>query len=131
VEAHDLGEVLTGDPGFLLTVNPDTVRAPDVAFIRRDRWDTLSQERGFWLGAPDLAVEIISANDLYTEVEEKVADFLQDGTPLVLVVNPRRQTVAAHRPGQSVAIYSGDDVLAAEDIVPGWKLPLRDLFRQP
>ncbi len=131
VEAHDLGEVLTGDPGFLLTVNPDTVRAPDVAFIRRDRWDAVTQERGFWIGAPDLAVEIISPNDLYTEVEEKVADLLQYGTPLVLVVNPWRQTVAAHRPGQPVQIYSGDDVLQADDIVPGWKLPLRDLFRRP
>src|SRR4051794_34726059 len=49
VEAHDLGEVLAGDPGFLLTVNPDTVRAPDIAFIRRDRWDAVAQERGYWV----------------------------------------------------------------------------------
>ena len=107
------------------------MRAPDIAFIRRDRWDAVTQERGFWVGAPDLAVEIISPNDLYTEVEEKVADLLQYGTPIVLVVNPRRQTVAAHRPGQPVQLYSGDDVLDAEDIVPGWRLPLRELFRRP
>jgi Uma2 family endonuclease len=131
VEAHDLGEVLAGDPGFLLTVNPDTVRAPDIAFIQRERWDAVTQERGFWVGAPDLAVEIISPNDLYTEVEEKVADFLEHGTPLVLVVNPRRQTIAAHRPGQPVHKYAGNEVVQAEDIIPGWSLALPDLFRRP
>jgi Uma2 family endonuclease len=84
--------------------------------------------RGFWAGPPDLAVEVISPNDLYTEVDEKVADYLKYGTLLVFVVNPRRHTVAAHRPGQPVQLYEGDAILDAEDIVPGWRLPLQDLF---
>ncbi len=128
VEAHGLGEVLTGEPGFVLATDPDTVRAPDVAFVRQERVESVRQERGYSAGAPDLAVEIISPNDLYTEVDQKVADYLEHGTSLVFVVNPRRRTVAAHRPGQSVRVYAGDDMLDAEGLVPGWRLPLPELF---
>jgi Uma2 family endonuclease len=77
VRARQLGEVLSADPGFRLTSDPDTVRAPDVAFIRQDRLPT-GPMPGYYPGAPDLAVEVISPNDLYndlyTEVDEKVAE---------------------------------------------------------
>lgn len=128
VRANRLGRVLTGEPGFLLTTNPDTVRAPDVAFIRRERIPSGLSRRGYFPGPPDLAVEVISPNDLYTEVDEKVAEWLEHGTRLVFVVNPRRRTVAVHRPGQRVQILGIDDALDGEDVVPGWKLPLRELF---
>jgi Uma2 family endonuclease len=128
VATHNLGEVVTGEPGFLLTVNPDTVRAPDVAFVRRERLEATGRVRGYWPGAPDLVVEVISPNDLYTEVDEKVAEWLEHGTQLVFVVNPRRRTVAVHRPGQPVRILAENDVLDGEDVVPGWSLPVRDLF---
>ena len=127
VEANGLGEV-TGEVGFRLADDPDTVRAPDVAFIRRDRLPTGDAARGYFHGAPDLAVEVISPNDLYTEVDDKVAEWLEHGTRLVFVVNPRRRTVAVHRPGQPVTILGIDDTLDGEDVVPGWSLPLRDLF---
>ena len=126
--AHELGKVLAGDPGFWLTVDPDTVRAPDVAFVTRERVEAAGRVPGYWAGAPDLAVEIISPNDLYTEVDEKIAEWLEHGTRLVLVVSPRRRTVALHRPGQSVRILAGDDLLDGEDVVPGWTLSLRELF---
>ena len=128
VEAHGLGEVVTGEPGFLLTTNPDTVRAADVAFVRRERLEGAGRVRGYWDGAPDLAVEVISPNDLYTEVDEKVAEWLEHGTRLVFVANPRRRTVAVHRPGQPVRILSENDTLDGEDVVPGWTLPTRELF---
>ena len=128
VRAHGLGRVV-GEVGFRLTTDPDTVRAPDVAFVRRDRLPN-SPVRGYWPGAPDLIVEVISPNDLYTEVDEKVAEWLEHGTPLVFVVNPRRRTVAVHRPRQPVRILGLDDVLDGEDVVPGWTLPVRDLFDQ-
>lgn len=129
-DAHQLGTVVT-DAGFRLATDPDIVRSPDVAFVTREHTDPAGRVRGFWVGAPDLAVEVISPNDLYSEVDEKVADYLEYGTRLVLVINPRRSTVAAHRPGQPVLIYAGNDVLDAEDILPGWKLSLPDLFRRP
>jgi Uma2 family endonuclease len=128
VRANALGKVVVGDVGFQLTSDPDTVRAPDVALVRRERLENLGTVRGYWSGAPDLAVEVISPNDLYTEVDEKVAEWLEHGTRLVFVVNPRRRTVAVHRPGQPVRILGENDVLDGEDVVPGWTLPVRDLF---
>ena len=82
-------------------------------------------------GAPDIAVEIISPNDLYTEVDEKVAEWLEHGTLVVFVVNPRRKVVAVHRPKQPVDILGIEDTLTAEDVVPGWSLAVRDLFDEP
>jgi Uma2 family endonuclease len=131
VAAHDLGEVATNEPGFLLATNPDTVRAPDVAFVRRERLLDVNPERGYYPGPPDLAVEVISPNDLYTEVEEKVAEWLAYGTRMMLVVNPRQKTVAVHRNGSTVRILGPDDTIDGEDVVPGWTLPVRDLFGRP
>jgi Uma2 family endonuclease len=120
--------VATGEPGFRLTTDPDTVRAPDVAFVRHDRLPVGEAARGFFQGAPDLAVEVISPNDLYTEVDEKVGEWLEHGTRMVFVVNPRRQTVAVHRPGQPVRVLGIDDTLDGEDVIPGWIFPIRNLF---
>lgn len=130
VRSRKLGRVFTGDPGFFLTRNPDTVRAPDLAFIRRERLLETGIPSGYFNGAPDLVVEVISPNDLYTEVEEKVGEWLEHGTLLVFVVNPRRQTVWVHRPGQAVRILGVQDELSGEDVVPGWTMPVRELFAQ-
>jgi Uma2 family endonuclease len=127
VRAHDLGSVTGGDTGFLLTTNPDTVRAPDVAFVRSNRVPVRGTQRGYFRGAPDLAVEVISQNDLYTEVEEKVSEWLEHGTRLVFVVNPRRRTVAVHRADGSVRVLTVEDMLDGEDVVPGWTLAVRDI----
>ena len=130
VRRHRLGRTLV-DTGFLLATNPDTVRAPDVSFISRERPEAARRIRGFIPGAPDLAVEVISPNDLYTEVAEKVAEYLAHGARMVLVVNPRRPEVAVHRPGQPVRLLTVDDVIDGEDVVPGWTLPVRELFEEP
>jgi len=129
VETHRLGEV-TGEVGFVLSGNPDTVRAPDVAFIMRARLPSPESEAGYFRGAPDLAIEIISPNDRYGEVDEKVAEWLAAGARLVFVVNPRRKTVAVHRADGTVSVLGVDDALDGEDVVPGWSLALRDLFEQ-
>lgn len=130
VRKHGLGRIFVGDPGFLLSSNPDTVRAPDLAFIRRDRLTEPRGRRGFFHGAPDLAVEVIPPNDLYTEVDEKVAEWLVYGAALMFVVNPRRQTAAVHRPGQPIRVLTVDDEMCGEDVVPGWSQSVRELFEQ-
>jgi Uma2 family endonuclease len=84
--------------------------------------------QGYVPGAPDLAVEVVSPNDLCTEVDEKVAEWLEHGARLAFVVNPRRQTVAVHRPDQTMRTLGIDDVLDGEDVVPGWSMAVRDLF---
>ncbi len=130
VKVRRLGRVYVGDPGFILRADPDTVRAPDVAFIRLDRLPDGRSPTGYYYGAPDLAVEVISPNDRYTQVEEKVAEWLEHGARLVFVVNPRRKSVAVHRPGEPIRVLGVGDVLDGEDVVPGWSMPLSDLFDQ-
>ena len=130
VRANNLGRVYA-ETGFLLAADPDTVRAPDVAFVGRDRPEAATRIRGYIPGAPDLAIEVVSPNDLYTEVDEKVAEYLEHGTRLVLVVNPRRRSVAVHRPTQPVRVLTIDDVIDGEDVVSGWSLAVRELFDEP
>ena len=127
VRAHGLGRVLAAETGFLLTTNPDTVRAPDVAFISWAR-ATAPPVPDYQPGPPDLAVEVVSPDDLYTEVEEKVAMWLEHGTQMVIVINPRRRTVAVHRSPTQIRYLTVADTLDGEDVVPGWALPVRDLF---
>ena len=74
--------------GFIIDTAPDTVRAPDVSFVSRERAEATAEERGFFPGAPDLAVEVISPNDRYSEIEEKVSDWLRAGTQMVVVIDP-------------------------------------------
>lgn len=128
VRSRKLGRVFSGDPGFILESDPDTVRAPDVAFIRRERLAETGVPAGYYRGAPDLAVEVISPNDRYGEVDDKVAQWLEHGVRIVFVVNPRWQTVDVHRPGFPPRHLTIDDTLSGEDVVPGWTLAVRDLF---
>ena len=128
VEANGPGAVCGAETGFLLARQPDTVRAADVAFVRRERVLASGDVKSYWPGAPDLAVEVISPSDLYTEVDEKVATWLEYGTRMVLVVNPRRRTVVVHRQGGQVRLLTKNDAIDGEDVVPGWKLAVRTLF---
>lgn len=128
VDAHDLGVVCAAETGFKLEGDPDTVRAPDVAFIRRERVAAVGEREGFWPGAPDLAVEVVSPGDSSGEVEEKVADWLSAGCRMVVVVNPRKRAVTVHRSRTDFAVLTEDDVLDGGDVVPGWRLPVREIF---
>ena len=104
------------------------MRAPDVAFVRRERVEALGRQTGYWPEAPDLAIEVISPNDRYTEVEEKVADWLAAGTRMVVVANPRNRTVRVHRSTTDVVTLTMDDTLDGGDVVPGWRMPLTEIF---
>ena len=126
VMAQGLGRVFAAETGFLLATDPDTVLAPDVAFVRAERLGVASNS--YRRGAPDLVVEIVSPNDRYTEVDEKVTSWLAYGTRMVVVVNPRRRALAVHRPAAAVRQLTIDDRLDGEDVVPGWSLAVRDLF---
>jgi Uma2 family endonuclease len=126
VVAHGLGRVYT-DLGCKLESAPDTVRAPDVAFIRQARISATPQP-AYWPGAPDLVVEVISPNDRYSEVDEKVDLWLAHGAQMVLVLNPRWRTVLVHRPGQPPRLLAEGETLDGADVVPGWRLAIRDIF---
>jgi Uma2 family endonuclease len=119
VEAHRLGTVLT-PAGFWLAVDPDTVREPDVAFVRADRMPPTGIPDGFWPGPPDLAVEIRSRGDRPAEIAEKVRDYLARGVPLVWVVDPKGQTVTVHRSEAHPVTLGRDDEIDASEVLPGF-----------
>jgi Uma2 family endonuclease len=126
VTANKLGVVYAAETGFQL--RPDHVRAPDVAFVRRDRVERAGDVEGFWPGAPDLAVEVISPGDTYGEVEEKVMDWLEAGTPMVMIVNPRKRAVTMYRSLTAIVILTENEMVEGQDIVPGWSLKVSALF---
>jgi Uma2 family endonuclease len=128
VRTHKLGVVCAAETGFLLTTNPDTVRGADVAFIRQERIEQATEPEGYWPGAPDLAIEMVSPNDLYTEVDEKVTDWLEAGTRMVVIINPRKRTVTVYRSLLQIVVLREQDILDGGDVVPGWALAIADIF---
>ena len=126
VKANGLGRIYPSDTGFLLATDPDLVRVPDVAFVRRER---IVRTPKYYPGAPDLAVEVVSPGDSYSDVNEKVKMWLEHGTMEVWVVDPRRQTVQVfkHRKGADVTLSKGDEI-DGDDLLPGFRLPLENIF---
>jgi Uma2 family endonuclease len=129
VRAQSLGAVYAAETGFKLASNPDVVRAPDVAFVRRERVEAIGDVEGYWPGAPDLAVEVVSPNDVYTEVEEKVFDWLDAGARLVVVLNPRKRAVTAYRSLSNIVVLTEKDALDCSDVVPGFTIAVREIFK--
>lgn len=128
VTARRLGAVYAAETGFQIGRNPDHVRAPDAAFVRQERLVEVGEAQGYFPGAPDLAVEVVSPGDTYAAIEDKVLDWLQAGCPMVVVVNPRRAAVTVYRSRDDARILTAGDVLDGGDILPGWRLPVADLF---
>lgn len=128
VKAHDLGTVFAAETGFMLSSNPDTVRAPDVAFVSRARVEAVGEVEGFWPEAPDLAVEVISPGDSYSEVEEKVFAWLDAGTRMVVIVNPRQHSATVYESPSNITALAEADVLVGGDVVSGFELAVRAIF---
>ena len=128
VEENDLGEVLAAETGFTLERSPDTVRAPDVAFVHRDRVPSPAERQKFAELAPDLAVEVISPSNKPSEIEEKISDYLNAGVRLVWVVYPETQSVVEHRPSTPSNTFGPDDMLQGYDVLPGFTCSMAELF---
>ncbi|GAB4192587.1 MAG: Uma2 family endonuclease [Roseiflexaceae bacterium] len=128
VRQHRLGKMYAAETGFVLARNPDSVRAPDIAFVSADRVVTQPRRDGFFEGAPDLAIEVVSPGDTDSEVAEKVLDYLRAGVRLVWIVRPRSQTVTAHRSLKEARTLTAEEMLEGEDVLPGFRVPVADLF---
>jgi|SRR5882724_2859825 len=129
VEANRLGVVLSSETGFLLSERPDSVRAPDAAFLSEARLRSTSfAEEKYFPGAPDLAVEVLSPSDTDSEVQAKISAWLQAGTQLVLVADPKQRRVIAHRPGANPEVFGPGSSVDASPAVPGWHLVVDDIF---
>jgi Uma2 family endonuclease len=130
VDEHDSGEVYTAEPGFVLKPEPEAiVRAPDVAFVRKDRIPPPDEQTGFWPVAPDLVIEIVSPSDSADEIQAKVQDYLDAGTRLIWVVYPATKTVTEYRKRGALRQLDIDDVLKGSSVLPGFSYPLKQLFR--
>ena len=123
---RNLGTAAT-DPTCLLATNPDHARIPDAAFVRQERMLPLDEMSGALMGAPDIAVEVISPNDRLTQVAAKAAEWLGYGARMVIVVNPRNRTVQVHTPDGVISLTEGD-TLDGGDVLPGWSMPVADIF---
>jgi len=126
VKAHGLGTVVAAETGFMLSREPDTVRAPDIAFLRSTR--PVGPRRGYYPGAPDLAVEVLSPDARPGYVREKIAEWLEAGTLAVWVVDPRTRTVTVHEPGARPTVLGDTDMVRGGALLPGFELAVADGF---
>jgi Uma2 family endonuclease len=128
VRANQLGEVYAAETGFRLTSNPDTVLAPDIAFNYKKRVDEVGASKGYWPGAPDLAVEVLSPGDRPAHVASKVSEWLAAGSKQVWVVSPKLRTITLYRSLTDFTVLSERDTLDGGDLLPGFRLAVAEVF---
>jgi len=133
VTAHRLGHVFQADAGFECFPDaPDKIRKPDASFIRKGRFPDERIPKGYATIAPDLAVEVLSPNDLAYEIDTKVEEYLGAGVRVIWVVNPQTRTVKIHRPAGAplgpIAFLSEQDTIKGEDVLPGFECKVAEFF---
>ena len=128
VREHDLGLVFPDGVGYILDRDPDLLRIPDVSFIAWARVPEDGIPEGFWLGAPDLAVEIVSPHDRANDVHDKVREYLEAGAQLVWVLWPKRRSVTTHTRDGVTREFNPDDELLGGDVLPGFRVRVAELF---
>ncbi len=126
VKANKLGRVYGAATGFKLETDPDTVLAPDIAFIKQERLGTLI--KSYRVGAPDLVVEVLSPGESKNKIEKKTSRWLQGGALAVWVVDPHTRLVSVCRLNAETRFLSEKDVLSGDIIVPGFSFPVSEIF---
>lgn len=126
VEGSGLGRVYGAETGFVLARDPDTVRAPDAAFVERER--VVPPGLGFFPGPPDLAVEVTSPSESFAAVQEKALSWLEHGTREVWVIDPVARSATIYRGRNDIRCLGEDEVLTSDDVVPGFSIAVRQLF---
>jgi Uma2 family endonuclease len=128
VDANDLGTVYAAETGFLIGRQPDTVLAPDVAFLSAERVEAIESDVGYIEMAPDLVGEVLSPSDRFSRVEAKAFQWLDAGTKLVLLVDPETETVHCYRSRKQIEVYEKAETIDCNDAVNHWTLPISKLF---
>ena len=129
VHHRELGEVFAAETGFVLSTDPDTVRAPDAAFVAAGRLPSGDFPPGYLRLAPDLVVEVVSPSDSASELQSKVCTWLDAGCRLVWVVYPGTRSVTVYRSRENVQVLAEDDTLDGSPVFDGFSAEVRDLFR--
>jgi Uma2 family endonuclease len=127
VEGKKLGVIFGAETGFIIRRDPDSVLAPDVAFVRLERL-TAELPQGYFDGPPDLAVEVLSPNDRASEVQRTIRDWLQSGCCAVWIVDPETKTVTIYKSNQEIAVLNPADTLADEQLLPGFTAVVGEIF---
>lgn len=122
------GVVLGAETGFVLESDPDTVRAPDAAYISQEHYDRIGPTTKYWPGAPDFAIEVLSPEDRPGKVREKLREWLTAGTVAVVVLDPSDRTATVCRSEGEAQVYGLEDTLDLGDAVPGFRPTVANLF---
>jgi Uma2 family endonuclease len=128
IRKHKLGMIFGAETGFRLARNPDTVRAPDFAFIAKEHLPKQEPKEAFWPGAPDLAVEVLSPGDRTGEVDEKIMAWLDAGVAAVWVVDPQLETVTVYAADKTVIVKTAGEMLDGGQVLPGFTCAVDELF---
>ncbi len=128
VKANKMGKVVNADTGFFIESKPDTVRAPDVAFVSQKRIAKLGVPKKFFPGPPDLAVEVVSPSDPMDEVIEKAELWIKTGTEMVWVVSPDKKIITVIRKEADSVLLTDKDILQGEPTLPGFQIPVQEIF---
>jgi Uma2 family endonuclease len=126
LDAHPIGKVCADNLGIIFPNG--NLRSPDVTFVRLDKAPTGKAAEGFATFIPDLAVEVLSPHDSAKELGEKIGEFLNNGVPLVWLVDPASQTVTVYRSLTNIEKLNPNDVIKAEDVLPGFSSPVARFF---
>jgi len=128
LEKHQLGVGFGEQTGFILTRNPDTVRAPDIEFLREERIPAEGFGMEYFDGAPDLAVEVLSPSNRPGSMRRKIDQYFAAGTRLVWVIDFRKRTFVVHAPRRTPVTLDESDALDGEDVIPGFHYEIAQLF---
>ena len=126
VKPRNLGKVMSGEVGIITRRDPDTVRGADVAYISHERL-AKAKAKGYLDVPPELVVEVVSPSDRWTDVNEKVDEYLACGVDEVWIVDPRTRRVTCYG-SAAVRTYQPEDTLTAPDVLPGLSLVVATLF---
>jgi Uma2 family endonuclease len=128
VKKHKLGKTYAAETGFRIGSHPDTVRAPDAAFISHARLKTVEPTRGFLSIAPDLLVEVISPRETFSYVEAKAKQWLESGCQIVVVVDPANQTVYVHRSLSEILVLGIGETFESGEVCGNWTFNVSEIF---
>lgn len=129
VSKEEAGVLFAAETGFILERDPDTVLGPDVMFLSKERIPAEGIQSAHLPVAPDLAVEVVSPSDRFSQVTKKAQSYIAAGVRLVWVADPETRQAHVFRPGKPVAILAEHEALSGEDVLPGFTLPLAEIFR--
>ncbi len=128
IEKNNPGGIYGADTTFKIGLNS---RIPDISFVATARIPAEGEPEGGWPFAPDLAVEIVSPTDLYEKVNAKVREYFAGGVRQVWIVAPEEKTVTVYRGQYDAIIYPEEAELVSEDLFPGFRCKLNELFKSP